>query len=67
MKLIRALMNFILRVIFGVAALICIAEFLKNQGISTIVGVNELSLVTVGALGFSGIFLLYGIVLWQNL
>ena len=67
MKLIRAILNFILRVIFGAAALICIGEILRSQGISTIVGLNEWSLVTVGALGISGILLLYGIVLWQNL
>lgn len=67
MKIIRAILHFILRVIFGVAALICIAELLKNQGVSTIVGLNTVSVVTVGILGISGLALLYGIIVWENL
>lgn len=56
------LVNFILRVIFGVIGIYVVNMILAWQGLSYAVGMNPVSAVTVGVLGLPGFFLLYGIV-----
>ena len=54
----------------GMIGLICIYfsnEFLKMQESSVAVGLNPISFLTVGTLGFSGFALLYGIVFFKTL
>lgn len=56
------LVNFILRVIFGVIGIYAVNMILAWQGLSYAVGMNPVSAVTVGVLGLPGFLLLYGIV-----
>lgn len=56
------LVNFILRVIFGVIGIYAVNMILAWQGFSYAVGMNPVSAVTVGVLGLPGFLLLYGIV-----
>lgn len=55
------IINFILRGVAGVAGIYFINLFLQNQEISVRVGVNAVSVLTSGLLGFPGLLLLYGI------
>lgn len=56
------LVNFILRVIFGVIGIYAVNMILAWQGLSYAVGMNPVSAVTVGVLGLPGFLLLYGVV-----
>lgn len=53
--------------IYGTAVLICLSEFLKMQGVSTIAQVTPLNILTLGIFGFSGLVILYGIIFLTNL
>lgn len=56
------LLAFVVRMILGAAAIFLINDLLAEKGIMVVVGLNPLSLLTAGALGISGVALLYGIV-----
>lgn len=54
----------------GMIGLVCIYfgnEFLKMQESSVSVGLNPISFLTAGTLGFSGVVLLYGILFFKTL
>lgn len=53
--------NFIVRVIVGIAMIFFVNEFLGAQGISVQVGLNPWTVLTSGILGTPGVALLYGI------
>lgn len=67
MKIARMFMRVLLRTIYGTAVLICLSEFLKMQGVSTIAQVTPLNVLTLGIFGFSGLVILYGIIFLTNL
>ncbi len=56
------ILNFLLRMVFGAIGIQIINAVLISQNISVFVGLNILTLLTVGSLGISGLGLLYGIV-----
>ncbi|MBC5660740.1 pro-sigmaK processing inhibitor BofA family protein [Anaerosacchariphilus sp. NSJ-68] len=55
------ILNFLLRMVFGAVGIKLINAILISQNISIFVGLNLLTLLTVGSLGISGLGLLYGI------
>ena len=55
------ILNFLLRMVFGAVGIKLINAILISQNISIVVGLNLLTLLTVGSLGISGLGLLYGI------
>ena len=59
--------NFIVRVIVGMAVIFFINQFLESQGMDGTVGINLVSFLTSGFLGLPGVALLYGILLWEIL
>ena len=54
-------LNFLLRMVFGAIGIQLINALLLSQNIYVFVGLNVLTLLTVGSLGISGLGLLYGI------
>lgn len=57
----QALLYFCVKMGLGAIGISFINKALAAQGIMIAVGVNPISLLTVGILGFSGLALLYGI------
>ncbi|MDD6057135.1 MAG: pro-sigmaK processing inhibitor BofA family protein [Clostridiales bacterium] len=57
------LLYFFVRMILGAAGIFFMNYALEKQGILVSVGLNPISLLTTGSLGFSGFALLYLIVL----
>lgn len=55
------LLNFFLRMVYGAVGIQALNLFFTAIGVSVSVGLNFVSLLTVGALGFSGLGLLFGI------
>lgn len=55
------MLNFLLRAIFGLIAIYLVNSFLQGRGLQAAVGINPLSFLTSGILGFPGVALLYGI------
>ena len=55
------LVNFILRAVMGTIGIYCINYLLAARQISIAVGINPLTILTSGILGFPGIAVLYGI------
>ena len=53
--------NFLVRSVLGAICILFTNDFLATQGIAVAVGLNPVSLLTVGSLGISGLGLLYGI------
>jgi len=54
--------KFLFRAVLGMFLIFCINHILTYQGISLSVGLNGITFLTSGALGFPGVCLLYGIV-----
>lgn len=61
---VELLLNFLLRAVFGMIAIFLINSFLQDKGLVGSIGINPLSFVTSGLLGFPGVALLYGINLY---
>lgn len=61
------LVNFILRAVMGTIGIYCLNYLLATQQISVAVGINPLTILTSGVLGFPGIAVLYGIHLFKIL
>lgn len=61
------LVNFILRVIFGVIGIYLVNMFFTWQKLDYLVGMNPVSAATIGVLGIPGFLLLYGIVITSSL
>ena len=58
----QILLNFMVRLIFGVAIIWCVNQIFLWKEIPINVGINAVSLVIAGALGVPGIAMLYGVV-----
>ncbi len=63
----RFALNFLVRAVLGACAIACVNKWLAQQGIMLAVGINPVTLLTTGSLGFSGVALLYGILLLKIL
>ena len=57
----------LVRAVLGACAIACVNKWLAQQGIMLAVGINPVTLLTTGSLGFSGVALLYGILLLKIL
>ncbi len=55
------LVNFILRAVMGTVGIYFLNYILAAQNVSVAVGINPLTILTSGFLGFPGIAVLYGI------
>lgn len=55
------LVNFILRAVMGTVGIYAINYILAQRHIQVAVGINPLTILTSGALGFPGVAVLYGI------
>lgn len=55
------LVNFILRAVMGTIGIYAINYMLARRQIQVAVGINPLTVLTSGALGFPGVAVLYGI------
>lgn len=55
------LVNFILRAVMGTVGIYCLNYFLESQQLHFAVGINPLTVLTSGLLGFPGVAVLYGI------
>ena len=51
----------------GDNCIICVNDLLATQGVSLAVGINPITLLTTGSLGFGGVALLYAILACQFL
>ena len=56
-------LNFLLRVVYGFLAIYLTNLGLAHLGIEIFVGFNPVTALTLGSLGISGFFLLYGVML----
>ncbi len=61
------IINFILRAVVGTAAAFFVNGFLVSQGLSIAIGINPITVLTSGILGFPGLVMLYGINLYTLL
>lgn len=59
-------LNFIVRGAVGAVAIYFTNQFCGNIGSQIMVGINPLSVATIGLLGFGGYGLLYGIMIYHN-
>lgn len=57
--------NFVVRMAVGAAAIVFCNQLLLKNGIDIMVGLNPWSLTTVGLLGAGGFTLLYGIMAYR--
>ncbi len=61
------IVNFVVRMIIGIALIYFLNQFLMSEGIDLSVGINPITAVTSGSLGVPGVCMLYGIVFFQGL
>lgn len=61
------LLNILLRSIFGIIGMHFLNIFLAGMGISLGIGINPVSVLTVGFLGIPGFLALYGLGLYHML
>ena len=59
--------NFVVRMAAGAAAIVFCNQLLSKNGIDIMVGLNPWSLTTVGLLGAGGFTLLYGIMAYRRM
>ncbi len=59
--------NFVLRCVLGTIAMFFINTFLAGAGIYLNVGINAVTILTSGILGFPGLLALYGIGIYESL
>ncbi|HKM04471.1 MAG TPA: pro-sigmaK processing inhibitor BofA family protein [Lachnospiraceae bacterium] len=59
--------NFVLRGVFGVILIFFVNSFMKMNEIDLEIGINAITVLTTGVLGFPGLVLLYGINLYKSL
>lgn len=58
---IQRLIGFLLRMGIGTAVILWLNQFFRMQGMDLFVGLNLITLLTSGMLGFSGVALLFAI------
>lgn len=57
----RVLLQILVQMILGGICIYFVNNFLAQNGISTIIALNPLTILTSGLLGFPGVFLLYAV------
>lgn len=62
----EVMVNIILRMVMGVLGIYLLNTFLKSQEIVLNVGINEVTVLTVGLLGLPGFMLIYGLELYYT-
>lgn len=62
-----AIVNFVIRAIFGMGLIFFINQYLLPDENTMNVGLNAVSFLTTGSLGIPGVCLLYGILFYQSL
>lgn len=55
------IINFVLRAVMGTIGIYVLNSFLLTRQISVMVGINPVTVLTSGILGFPGVVVLYGI------
>lgn len=58
------ILNFLLRMVYGAVGIQAVNLILSAVGVTVSVGLNAVSLLTVGTLGISGLGLLFGIAVY---
>lgn len=61
------IINFIFRSVVGTVSVFFLNGFLVSQGLSIAIGINLITVLTSGILGFPGLLMLYGINLYKFL
>lgn len=61
------LLNFVLRTVLGTLAIFLINILLKKTGLGDGIGLNPITVLTSGILGFPGLFLLFGIYFYKSM
>lgn len=61
------LVNFVLRAVMGAVGIYFVNMLMYTKNIEAMVGINLFTLLTSGMLGFPGIAVLYGILIFKNL
>ena len=61
------IVNFIFRAVTGTVAIFFLNGFFVSQGMSIAIGINPITVLTSGILGFPGLIMLYGINLYKIL
>lgn len=59
--------NFVLRGVFGIILMYIVNSYMKMNEIDLQMGINGITVLTTGILGFPGIVLLYGINFYKSL
>lgn len=62
---VKIVVGFLIRAILGMTVIFFVNGFLDGQGIQACVGMNPVTFLTSGTLGFPGVALLYGITFYQ--
>ena len=62
-KKLSVLLNFLLRIVYGFLAVYLANLGFAHLGLEIFVGFNPVTALTLGSLGISGLFLLYGVML----
>ena len=60
-------LNFLVRTVLGVMAIYLLNMLLAKTGMEGAVGINPISVLTVGSLGTGGVALLFGILFYNML
>ncbi len=59
------IINFVFRTVTGTVAIFFVNGFLVSQGIAIAIGINPITILTSGILGFPGLIMLYSINLYK--
>ena len=57
----QIILNFLVRTVLGAIMVLLVNDILQKQGFDIYVGLNPVTLLTSGTLGFSGVSLLYAV------
>lgn len=60
------IVNFLVRLVIGVALIFLVNQFLMTKDIDVSVGINPVTMATAGTMGVPGVCLLYGIVFYHG-
>jgi inhibitor of the pro-sigma K processing machinery len=66
-KYLQLVLNFFVRVLLGAIGILTVNDLVSEQDFFVAVGLNPATLLTVGALGFGGLVMLYAVAATKNL
>ena len=61
------LMDFVIRMVYGVLAIMVVNYLLQKAGVNIVAELNLFVVLTSGILGFPGVLALYGIIFYKSL